>query len=548
MVAMEFGVELEVAAARNALESLREEFEQRTREHLEHRPPVVTFLGHVDHGKTSLLDRIRKTEVAEGEEGGITQHVGAYQVATDGLSVTFLDTPGHAAFTAMRARGANLTDVVVLVVAADDGVMPQTVEAINHARAANVPIVVALNKIDLPSSDVNRVYGQLAENDLTPTEWGGQTDVIKTSAATGEGIDSLIEHLAALSELLELKADAAVPASGTVIEAQMRDGVGPTARVLVQEGTLEVGDVVVCGPAAGRVRSMMDHRGKAITAAVPGTPVEIAGLDEVPDAGEQLYQIDDLARAKQIAEEVRQERRAASLASSAAAPTDLASMLAARAAGEVPHLTCIVRADVRGSVDVIKKTLGELPSDEVKLTILHAAVGGITESDVLLAEASDAIVIGFHVVAEPAAERLAEERGVDIRLYRVIYEMTDEIRQALEGMLQPERQFESRSRLEVREVFNISRVGTIAGCYVTTGTIRRDHHVRVLRDNVVVYPREEGKDGQLDSLKRFKDDAREVRAGLECGVKIANFDDVHLGDVIESYEIVEVARKLAPVG
>jgi len=547
LVALEFGVELEVVKARSALDRLKEQFAQRKRDKLVPRPPVVTFLGHVDHGKTSLLDAIRQTRVAEGEYGGITQHIGAYRLDRDGLSVTFLDTPGHEAFTAMRARGAQMTDVVVLVVAADDGVMPQTVEAINHAKAADVTIVVALNKIDLPNVDVSRVYGQLAEHGLVPQQWGGDTDVIHTSAVTGEGVDELVEHLATLSEVLELRADPTGPACGTVIEAEMREGVGVVARLLVQDGTLHNGDVLVCGPGFGRVRAMRDDRGRLIDKAGPGTPVEVAGLDELPDAGDQFYDVGDLRWAKQIAEEVRRERREATLVQMRR-PRTLEDLMGQREAGTVPELNVILRADVQGSVEVLKSTLGELPTEEVKLNILHAGVGAITESDVLLAEASDAIIVGFHVVPDSGARRLAEEKGVQIRLYRVIYELTDDIRKALEGMLAPVQREETRGRAEVRETFNVSHVGVVAGCYVTEGLIARSHYVRVIRDGRIILPSEDdvakGHHRQIASLRRFKDDVREVRAGLECGIKVADFDDVKVGDVIEAYELVEEARRL----
>lgn len=547
LLALHFGVELQIAKARSPLEELEEEFRSRERKSLEPRPPVVTFLGHVDHGKTSLLDAIRHTRVVDAEAGGITQHIGSYRLDRDGLSVTFLDTPGHEAFTALRARGAQLTDIVVLVVAADDGVMPQTVEAINHAKAAGVPIVVALNKIDLPGVDRNRVYAQLAEHDLVPTEWGGTVDVVPTSAVTGEGIESLIEHLATLAELLELKADPTVPATGAVIEAQLREDVGPAVRVLVQEGTLRVGSPLVCGPAYGRVRSLLDDRGRRIETAGPSTPVEIIGLDEVPDAGDRFYETPDLQRAKSVAEHVREQRRRESLAA-LSRPRSLEELLGQREEGEIPELNVILRADVQGSVDALKKALSELPTEEVRLRFLHAGVGAIAQSDVVLAEASDAIIIGFNVVPDPAAARLAEEKGVDIRLYRIIYEVVDDIRKALEGLLKPLRREEVRGRAVVRQVFQISRLGTVAGCYVTDGVIALSHYVRLIREGRIIVPTEEdvkkNRHRTLQSLKRFKDDVREVRAGLECGLRISNFDDIKVGDTIESYEIVEESRTL----
>jgi len=547
VLALDFGIELQVKKRKTPLDLLREEFASRERRTLQKRPPVVTFLGHVDHGKTSLLDAIRQTRVVEGEAGGITQHIGAYRLDRNGHSVTFLDTPGHQAFTAMRARGANMTDVVVLVVAADDGVMPQTVEAINHAKAAGVPIVVALNKIDLPNADVNRVLGQLAEHGLIPTRWGGDVDVIETSATQGIGIDTLFEHLATLSELLDLKSDPTVPATGTVIEAEMREGVGALARVLVQDGTLRPGDVIVCGPAWGRVRALRDDLGRRVESALPGTPVEIIGLDRVPDAGDRFYQLDDPQRAKEIAQSVARERHERSLAK-LSRPRTLEDLFKQRQTGAVPTLNLILRADVQGSVDVLKKALSEIPGDQVKLVVLHAAVGGITESDVVLAEASNALIVGFHVVPEPGVQRLAEEKGVEIKLYRIIYNLIDDIRRALEGLLEPEKKEEAHGRAEVRQVFGVSRIGKVAGCYVTEGVIKRSSFVRVLRDGRIILPTaedvERGRHRGLSSLRRFKDDVTEVRAGFECGVKIQDYDDIQVGDVIEAYGVVEVARKL----
>jgi translation initiation factor IF-2 len=538
LVAMDLGNTVVINRALTPLEKLESEFTHRRREHLEPRPPVVAMLGHVDHGKTSLLDAIRQTDVVAGEAGGITQHIGAYQVARDNWNVTFLDTPGHEAFTAMRARGANMTDVVVLVVAADDGVMPQTVEAINHAKAAGVQIVVALNKMDLPGVDLNRVYAQLAEQELVPVEWGGQTDVVKTSATTGKGIDELLTHLSTLSELMNLTADPTVPAQGVVIEAQLREGRGVVAQVLVREGTLRVGQVIVCGPGAGRIRTLLDHRGRRIKAAGPGTPVEVVGLDELPNAAERLYVTDSLPDAKRIAAEVRVRRREATLAETRK-PQTLEDLLSSGAEGEIPELNVIVKADVQGSVDVLKASLGEFPSDKARLRILHAGVGAISEADVELARASKALVIGFHVVADDRARQLAERWGVELRLYRVIYEVHDDLHKALEGLLEPEQQEEVRGKVEVRQVFNISRVGRIAGCYVSDGVVARNNKVRVIRDSRIVL---EG--ASIGSLRRFKDDAREVRAGLECGLRVEGFDDLKPGDVIEVYEIVEVAQSL----
>lgn len=547
-VMLEFGVDLEVVKPKTQIELLKEEFEARDRGNPEPRSPVVTMLGHVDHGKTSLLDMIRKTSVASGEAGGITQHIGAYRVRQGDLSVTFLDTPGHEAFTAMRARGANMTDVAVVVIAADDGVMPQTVEAINHARAAHVTIVIALNKIDLPGVDVNKVYGQLAEMELTPTEWGGDTDVIKTSATTGEGVEELVAHLATLSELLELKADATIPATGAVVEAHMEQGVGPVARLLVREGRLRRGDVIVCGPAWGRVRFMKDDRDRTVDEAGPSMPVEVAGLDNVPNAGDLFYGVDALQRAKEVATEVAEQRRAAQMAQ-LRKPRTLDELFLQRESGEIPELNLILRADVQGSIDAVLKMLGDIPSEEVKLNILHRGVGAVTEGDVMLASASEAMIVGFNVSADAAVQRLAESEGVNLRFYRVIYELGNDIRKALEGLLPTEQTEEFRGRADVREVFRVSKVGMIAGCYVTDGVISRTNMIRVVRDGQIIVPTAEDARNKrhrpIGSLKRFKDDVREVRTGMECGIHVEGFDDVKPGDVLEGYDVVETSRTLA---
>jgi len=547
LVMIDFGVELEVVKPKSESDKLAEEFVQYQRENQKPRPPVVTMLGHVDHGKTSLLDAIRKTQVATGEEGGITQHIGAYQVEIAGLSVTFLDTPGHEAFTSMRARGANVTDVVVLVVAADDGLMPQTIEAINHAKAAKVSIVVALNKIDLPGVDLNKIYGQLAEMELAPTEWGGETDVVKTSATTGEGVEELITHLATMAELMDLKSDFAIPATGVVIEAQMETGMGPLARVLLKEGTLHLGDFLVCGPGAGRVRTMMDDRGRRVKEATPGMPVEVAGLDEVPGAGDTFYVVDSLQRAKNIAEETKERRRTETLGQ-IHKPQTLEDLLKGRETGEIPELNVILKADVQGSVDACVKSLSDLPSDEVRLNFMHTGVGVITESDVVLAEASEALIVGFNVTADSKAQKEAEAKGVEIRMYRVIYNLIDDIRKALEGLLPGEKNEELRGKAEVREIFNLTRIGVVAGCIVSDGTIGRNHYARVIRDGQIIVPTENDvkreRHRAIVSLKRFKDDVREVRTGMECGIRVENFSDVKPGDVIEAYEVVETARTL----
>lgn len=538
LLALEQGITLKIVQARTELEKLQDEFRDRPRPNKKLRPPVVAMLGHVDHGKTSLLDAIRRTNVAKGEAGGITQRVGAYRIDRGDWHVTFLDTPGHQAFTSMRARGANLTDVVVLVVAADDGIMPQTVEAINHARAANVPIVVALNKIDLPGIDLNKVYASLAEHDLTPTEWGGHTDVIKTSAHTGQGIDDLIAHLSTLSELLHLEADPTVPVQATVVEAQMRGGRGVVAQVLVREGTLEPGKVVVCGPGSGKIRALVDDRSNRLKEAGPGTPVEISGLDELPEAGDTLYEVGDISRAKAIAAETQTRLRESSLQATRK-PQTLEELLTAGTDTTKPVLNVILRADVQGRLEPLRKALGDFSAEKARLNILHAGVGTISEADVRLAQASRAVIIGFDVIPEDRAQQLADQVGVEIRTYRVIYEIVEDLQQALEGLLAPERREEARGKAEVRQVFNVSRLGTIAGCLVVDGVIARSHKVRLVRDGRIVL-----QGAGIGSLKRFKDDAREVRSGLECGIKIEGFDDVKPGDVIESFEVVEVAQRL----
>ncbi len=539
LLGIDIGVPIQVEKTLTAYEQLREDFSQRELENLQFRPPVVAMLGHVDHGKTSLLDRIRQTHVAAGEAGGITQHIGAYRIDSGDWHVTFVDTPGHEAFTAMRARGANLTDVVVLVVAADDGVMPQTIEAINHAKAAGVQIVVALNKIDLPGADLNRIYSQLSEHGLVPSEWGGDTDVIKTSATAGTGIDELLAHLSTLSDLLELRADASVPAHATVIEARLVEGQGIVAQVLVRQGTLQTGQTIVCGPGSGRVRAMRDDRGKPLKKALPGTPVAVSGLDELPEAGDDLYVVPNLSTAKTIAEEVRETRRQSELAAASAPKPRSLEALVLGDDSEIPQLTVILKADTQGSIEVLLKSLEQFPDEKVRVNPLHTGIGAISEADVNLAKAAKAMIIGFHVVAEDRARQLADQLGVELRLYRVIYEILEDIEKSLTGMLEPEQREEVRGKAEVRQVFHISRVGTIAGCYVTDGTIHRNHRARLVRDGVVIA---EGR--PLASLKRFKDDAREVRAGFECGIRLADFNDVKIGDVIEAYEVVEVAQQL----
>jgi translation initiation factor IF-2 len=540
LLALHFGIELTVIPSKTQLDELKEEFAGRERKHAQHRPPVVTLLGHVDHGKTSLLDAIRATRVVAGEDGGITQHLGAYHIRTPQGAVTFLDTPGHEAFTGMRARGAQLTDVVVLVVAADDGVMPQTIEAIDHAKAADVPIVVALNKIDLGDQNNLKIYGQLSEQGLTPSgDWGGDVDVIPTSATTGVGVQELVEHLADLSGLLDLSADAKLPALGTVLEAETKSGVGAVVRVLVQEGTLRLGDFVVCGPAYGKVRALLDDRGQRIKAAGPSLPVEVWGLDDVPTAGDRLYALASLQRAKDIATETKQTRIESARVQSRKVRT-LEEMVQRRDSEEVPELNLVIKADVDGSLAALRQSLGDLRSDEVKLTIRHTGVGAINDGDVLLAAACEGIVVAFRVDTSVAVRRLAEQHGVDVRPYRVIYDTRDDIKKALEGLLAPEERVERRGSAEVRELFRLGKkIGVVAGSYVTEGTIDRKHFAKIIRDGVIV------REGcRFASLRRFKDDAKEVRAGLECGIRLEGFDDVHVGDIIETYDITEVARTL----
>ncbi len=540
LLALTFGIELVVVPAKTLLDELSEEVAHRPRKNLTPRPPVVAMLGHVDHGKTSLLDAIRRTHVAAGEDGGITQHISSYHIETSLGPVTFLDTPGHAAFTAMRARGANITDVVVLVIAADDGVMPQTVEAINHAKAAEVPVVVALNKIDLGDQNMVQICSDLTNHGLTPSgDWGGDVDIIATSATTGKGISELSEHLADLSSLLELKADATLPAAGTVIEAQTKPGVGAVVQVLIQEGTLNVGDFVVCGSASGKVRALHNDRGAPIKAAYPSFPVEVWGLDDVPAAGDKLYQVDNLTRAKQIAEEIKRTRLQNARLRSRKAKS-LQEMLQRRDSDEVPELNVIIKADVDGSVTALNQALAQIPSDEVKLAIRHAGVGTVNDSDVNLAATCGGLILAFRVDVALGARRLSEQHGVDIRTYRVIYHACDDIKSALEGLLAPEETIETRSTSEVREVFHLSRkAGVIAGSHVTSGTLNRAHLVKLIRDGVII--REHTK---IASLRRFKEDAKEVRSGFECGIRLAGFDDLHVGDVIESYEIIQTPRKL----
>ncbi|TMA43082.1 MAG: translation initiation factor IF-2 [Deltaproteobacteria bacterium] len=502
------------------------------------RAPVVTMMGHVDHGKTSLLDAIRSTDVAAGEAGGITQHIGAYTVDVGGRQVTFLDTPGHEAFTAMRARGAKVTDLVVLVVAADDGVMPQTVEAINHARAAEVPILVAVNKIDKPDANPERVKQELGNHGLAPEDWGGDTIVVPVSAKTKEGIPQVLDMILLQADVLELRANPGRLAKGTIVEARLDRGRGPVATVLVQEGTLKVGDAFVCGTQYGRIRAMVDDKGRRIEAAGPSTPVEILGLGGVPEAGDVFVAVQDDQKARQVAEHRRAKQREAEMAKTAKVSLD--ELYQQIQTGEVKELKVVLKADVQGSVEALSEALRRLSTDDVRLAVLHGSVGGITESDVLLASASNAIIIGFNVRPEPKAAALAEREGVDIRLYTVIYEAVNDVRDALEGLLEPTFHEKVLGRAEVRQVFVVSGIGQVAGCAVSDGKIVRGAKARLLRDHVVVH------DGRIGSLKRFKEDAREVTSGYECGLSLDGFQDVKVGDVVEAYEVEQVARRLAP--
>lgn len=538
-----YDIELEVVEKKSAAEVIEAQFETRDRTNEEARSPVVTILGHVDHGKTSLLDKIRNANVADGEAGGITQATSAFRVpvkAGEGERlVTFIDTPGHEAFTSMRARGAKVTDIVVLVVAADDGVMPQTIESINHAKAGDVPIVVALNKIDRPDAteaNIQRILGQLAEHELNPVEWGGTTEVVKTSAINGDGIQELLDTLDYQAELLELKADFEGSAEGTVLEAQLVDGRGPVASVLVQEGSLSTGDFIVSGRGFGRVRDMVDERGMKVQNAGPSTPIALSGLDIVPDAGDKFYIVDTLKAAENAAEECRILQREQSLAQPKVTLDNIFDRMQESGTRELP---LIVKGDVQGSVETLNTILPRISTDEVKVVIKHAAVGGISESDIALAEASGAIVVGFNVTTSSKARGLAEQRGVDFRLYEVIYDLTDDVEKAAAGLLDPELKLEVKGHAEVREVFKVSKVGMIAGCYVTDGSVERNLQIRVTRGGIVVES-----DRRLEQLKRFKDDAKEVKSGMECGMKIEGYDDIKVGDVLECYKTIEVARTL----
>ena len=536
LLGIEYGVEIELKQAKEDEDEFSLEEAVDREEDLATRAPIVTFLGHVDHGKTSLLDSIKKTDIASFEAGGITQHIGAYRIETNGKSVVFLDTPGHEAFTAMRSRGANVTDLVVLVVAADDGVMPQTEEAINHARAANVPILVAINKVDKPEANVQKVKQQLASLELNPEEWGGKVQMVETSVVTKVGLDTLLDGLLLEAEILELKAVANKPARGIVLEAHVHEGRGIIANLLVREGTMKRGDIVLCGQTYGRVRAIYNDHGKEVKEAGPSTPVAISGLSTCPEAGDKFYNIKDIQKAREIAS--KRERKMREVALSGRQHVTLDNLYMKIEDGQVKEIKVIIKADFKGSVEVLKKSLEDISTKEVRTRVLHSAVGGITETDILLADASDAIVIGFHVVPEDKAKILAESCGVDVRLYKIIYDATNDIKAALEGLLEPDKIEETLGSVEVRKLFKVSKVGNIAGCYVKSGKILRNSQIRLIRDSVVLY------DGKIATLRVVKDDAKEVRAGFECGLRIAGFDDIKVDDIIEPYEIKHIARTL----
>ncbi|AKS67287.1 translation initiation factor IF-2 [Staphylococcus schleiferi] len=534
LVASDYGVEIEeeVVVDDNDLSIYFDDIEED--ENATVRPAVVTIMGHVDHGKTTLLDSIRHTRVTEGEAGGITQHIGAYQIENNGKKITFLDTPGHAAFTTMRARGAQVTDITILVVAADDGVMPQTIEAINHAKEADVPIIVAVNKIDKPTANPDRVMQELTEYNLIPEDWGGDTIFVPLSALSGEGIDDLLEMLILVSEVQELKANANKPAVGTVIEAELDKSRGPAASLLVQNGTLHVGDALVVGNTHGKVRAMVNDLGKRIKSAGPSTPVEITGLNDVPQAGDRFVVFKDEKKARRIGEAREQESILQQRQESKNVSLD--NLFEQMKQGEMKDLNVIIKGDVQGSVEALAASLMKIDVEGVNVRIIHTATGAINESDVTLANASNGIIIGFNVRPDAGAKRAADAENVDMRLHRVIYNVIEEIEAAMKGMLDPEFEEKVIGQAEVRQTFKVSKVGTIAGSYVTEGKITRDSSVRIIRDGVVLF------EGELDTLKRFKDDAKEVAQGYECGITIAKFNDIKEGDIIEAFVMVEVER------
>jgi translation initiation factor IF-2 len=505
---------------------------------LKDRPPVVTVMGHVDHGKTSLLDAIRQTEVAAGEAGGITQHIGAYQVHHDGKTITFLDTPGHQAFTAMRARGAKVTDVAVIVVAADDGVMPQTIEAIDHARAAEVPMLVAVNKVDKEGADPNRVRTELANHDLNPEEWGGDTVYADVSAKTKDGLDNLLEMIVLVTDLEELGANPNASATGAVIESELDPGRGPVTGVLVQRGTLRIGDAVVAGAVWGKVRAMLDHRGERVTEATPGMPVEVLGFDAVADAGDHVQVVENERVARQLAQERETRLKTEALARRQPRKVTLEEVFEKAREGDLQELNIVLKADVAGSLEALEDEIAKVPQDQIAVNVIHAQTGGINESDVMLAAASDAIIVGFNVRPLVEARRAADREGVDIRTYTVIYKVTEELRAAMEGMLEPEEVEEALGQADVLKTFKASKVGTIAGCQVTDGKVTRTASVRLVRDGTIIWT------GRLGSLRRFKDNVEEVEEGLECGIVLEGYADIKEGDVLEFFEVKQVEKTL----
>jgi translation initiation factor IF-2 len=528
-------IEIVTAAQEEVEEPVAEEDDEAD---LAARPPVVTVMGHVDHGKTSLLDAIRQTQVAAGEAGGITQHIGAYQVSHDGKVLTFLDTPGHQAFTAMRARGAKVTDVAVIVVAADDGVMPQTVEAIDHARAAGVPILVAVNKIDVEGADVNRVRTELANHDLNPEEWGGDTVYADVSARTKDGLDNLLEMILLVTDLEELSANPTAAASGTVVESRLDPGRGPVTGVLVQRGTLRIGDAVVAGPVWGKVRAMLDDKGERTDEATPGMPVEVLGFDGVCEAGEHVQVVENERKARALAQERETRLKSEQLARRQARKVTLEEVFQRASEGQLKELNIVLKADVSGSLEALQDEIAKVPQEQVAVNIIHAQTGGINESDVMLASASDAVIIGFNVRPLAEARRAAEQEGVDIRTYTVIYKVTEELRAAMEGLLEPEEVEEALGQAEVKQTFKASRVGTIAGCLVTDGKVTRTASVRLVRDGTIVWS------GKVGSLRRFKDDVAEVAEGMECGVVLEGYADIKEGDALEFFETKQVEKTL----
>jgi len=537
-LALELGVELSIRKAKDVEQELADTMEVNdSPEDLIERPPIVTILGHVDHGKTTLLDKIRTANVAAGEAGGITQHIAAYQVEHNGKKITFVDTPGHAAFSEMRARGANLTDFVVLVVAADDGVMPQTIESISHARAAKVPMVVAMNKFDLPGRNEQRVLQDLAAHEVLATEWGGDTDVIRTSGTTGKGIDELLETIQVGAELREFKANPKRPAVGVCLEAFRDEGRGVIAWLVVQNGTLHVGDAILCGEADGRIRAIYDDHDRPLEAAGPSTPVKVAGLDTMPGAGDTFWVMESIEKAREVAVSRRVKGRAAVLGGRAR-PRSLDDILSAAREGAVQDLPLIIKADSQGSIEALRSEMQKFSHPEVRVTVVHEGVGGVNESDVALAEASGAIIIAFHVVPEERARALAERVGVDVRRFEIIYEVTETIKRSLEGLLPPERKQVMTGRAFVIQTFQISRLGTIAGCRVLSGTIERSSRINVIRDQTILNSYD------IASLKRVKDDAREVREGMECGIRLEGFNDIKQGDILEAFRVDEVKRTL----